>query len=664
MIVICFISNTAILAQIISSTDILQEDTTISWSITGDPVFVHASRLRNPFSVSTISSQDILNVNLPSIEPLLNRLPGIWMQTGALNTNRISIRGVGYREPFATTGIKIYLDDIPLTNGAGESSIEDIHPFILSGIEVWRGPTSALWGSGLGGMIQLKTATSRESFAHSRIQIGSFGREEFDQGISFHFGKNQQHRTILFYQYLDDDGYRENNHYRKHSFTWMQKWVPGNTVEVSSFLHAIDLKAYLPSSINQTMFNENPEKAAPQWIKYRGNEDYTKWIGGLNVMWIPGPAMVYKATVFTNIFNSVEVRPFNVLDEGSDGFGTRHRFQLEYARWGHLNVGIEYFRERAHFTTFQTLDGGVPGNLLLEMEETRSSLNSFLQNEFDINDQWIVFAGVNVSANNLAGNNDEITFPVSLYPTAGTSYLIGDEIAVSGSVSRGFSNHSIDDLINSDGIIMEGLIPETGWNEEVAIRFGDDKQKTLRIGFYNLDIKNSILVQTEADGSFSRYNGGSSILRGVETEYQTTFFSDRFTFSGSYTLQWNTGTDSGANRRLPGYPTHRTFNELTYHSGSLRLSISHQYVSEVFLNDLLSQKGEAYNLVNANAGYEFILIPSWKMRLQASIHNVFDTAYSAMYQINAAVPSGGLPRYYYPGKPLSVYASISFDHNF
>src|SRR5688500_962862 len=133
-------------------TDSITTDSLSAFVVIADPAIIYASQSRNPFSTSVISRDEIDGLKEPIIEPLLNAVPGVWMQTGALNTNRISIRGVGYREPFATTGIKVYLDEIPLTNGVGESSIEDIHPFLFSGIDVWRGPSSALWGSGLGGM--------------------------------------------------------------------------------------------------------------------------------------------------------------------------------------------------------------------------------------------------------------------------------------------------------------------------------------------------------------------------------------------------------------------------------------------------------------------------------------------------------------------------------
>ena len=183
-------------------------DSLTAFSVIAEPAIIYAPQSRNPFTVSAIDRDQISQLTEPSIEPLLNTIPGVWMQTGALNTNRISIRGVGYREPFATTGIKIYLDEIPLTNGVGESSIEDIHPFLFSGIDVWRGPSSALWGSGLGGMIHLKTHLQEANSWSSGLQAGSYNRIQYDQNLNFRYGKQNRLGTAVHYQFLSDDGFR------------------------------------------------------------------------------------------------------------------------------------------------------------------------------------------------------------------------------------------------------------------------------------------------------------------------------------------------------------------------------------------------------------------------------------------------------------------------
>ena len=59
------------------------------------------------------------------ISQSLNQVPGVYMHSGALNTNRIVIRGMGARTPFSTNKIRAYYGEIPLTDGVGETTLED-----------------------------------------------------------------------------------------------------------------------------------------------------------------------------------------------------------------------------------------------------------------------------------------------------------------------------------------------------------------------------------------------------------------------------------------------------------------------------------------------------------------------------------------------------------
>ena len=108
-------------------------------------------------SVSILKPQTINKANGLYLQPVLNSVPGVYMQSGALNTNRITIRGIGSRTPFGTDKIKAYLDEIPLSTGEGETTIEDIDFATLGGIEVYRGPVSTAYGAGLGGAIHMIT---------------------------------------------------------------------------------------------------------------------------------------------------------------------------------------------------------------------------------------------------------------------------------------------------------------------------------------------------------------------------------------------------------------------------------------------------------------------------------------------------------------------------
>jgi len=652
-------------SQTMIASDSIPDDST-SFSVIAFPLTVKASVIKNPFAVSSIGLTDIEMLAEPTIEPLLNSTPGIWMQTGALNTNRISIRGVGYREPFATTGIKIYLDEIPLTNGVGESSIEDIHPNILSGIDVWRGPSSALWGSGLGGMIHLNSHVAEEDSWQTKFQVGSFDRLQFDQHLNFHFGKNDQWGTALHYQYLNDGGYRDNNHYRKNSFSWLQQWQGKKGFSVSSLVHAIGLKAFIPSSLNLYDYENNPSSAAPTWAAVNGNEDYIKWITGINLTYAPEEKWVYKGSFFGTFFNSTEVRPFNVLEEDNSSVGMRHRFTYKINDAGHITGGFEYFNEKYNFGTFETLEGGQPGAQLNYSSESRSYINAFVQSEWTLGQKWFLFGGLNVAASRIAEFSKEVQIPVDLFPTIGINYSFRPNISIAGSWSRGYSSLSLEDVLDADGNFNDDIVPETGWSREISFKVGETNSSFVKLSLFSMHIENTVITKRIQDDIFIKLNGGSSLHEGIELEYKWTFSSGLISLEGAYTLGHYTfdefveaGVDYSGNQ-LPGTPLHHTFTRLNLiPSDKWNIHMDHQWISEVYLNDANTVTGMGYQLWNMGASYLFTLGSRWKGSLSLNIHNIFDIDYSSMYQINAP---GIQPRYYYPGKPISVYLNFMVSH--
>ncbi|MEO0341458.1 MAG: TonB-dependent receptor plug domain-containing protein, partial [Bacteroidota bacterium] len=167
--------------------------------------------LRTPEAVAFLSRPDLTRFQELSPATALNQIPGVYMQSGALNTNRITIRGIGNRIPFGTAKIRAYLDEIPLTNGAGETSIEDIDLSFLNNIQVWKGPTASTYGAALGGIIHLQTGASRRpGFRfNNNYEWGDFGLSR--QVVQFDYTHpNSNLELNVNYNNTHSDGYRAN----------------------------------------------------------------------------------------------------------------------------------------------------------------------------------------------------------------------------------------------------------------------------------------------------------------------------------------------------------------------------------------------------------------------------------------------------------------------
>lgn len=128
-----FSFDNSLFALKIGTVDSVSEDTTKLTKVIEE---ITISAFRTPYqwmdipaSINYISTSQMQIGNSISPVEAINRVPGIIMHSGTLNTNRLTIRGVGSRSPYTTNKIKAYFGDIPLTSGDGETTLEDIEPY-------------------------------------------------------------------------------------------------------------------------------------------------------------------------------------------------------------------------------------------------------------------------------------------------------------------------------------------------------------------------------------------------------------------------------------------------------------------------------------------------------------------------------------------------------
>ncbi|MEO1652016.1 MAG: TonB-dependent receptor, partial [Bacteroidota bacterium] len=343
-------------------------------------------------ALAILPERDLRRDNNAIITPALNRVPGVYMHSGTFNTNRITIRGIGSRSLFSTNKVRAYLNDIPLTTGEGETTIEDIDLSLIDRVEVIKGPASSIYGAGLGGTINLitKRADYRQTELTQSNLFGSYGL--FRNTSSFRTSEENYNLNLIYNTQLSD-GYRDNNEYDRHSFTALGQFFAGEKNQINVLANFVSLKAFIPSSIDSATFATDPRAAAFTWAQAQGFEDYERLILGISHQYLLNQQWEFSNSIFSNFRNSLEPRPFNILREGNQTLGLRSYVKFSPTMnqaEGQLILGGEYFREFYNARTFEN-DDRQEGAGLSDQEQLRTYFNIFFQSD------WKIWAKLNLS---------------------------------------------------------------------------------------------------------------------------------------------------------------------------------------------------------------------------------------------------------------------------
>ncbi|MBU3822651.1 TonB-dependent receptor [Flavobacteriaceae bacterium XHP0103] len=647
-------------------------------------------------TVNIVSTEDIQKANNTIIAPTLNRIPGVFMQSATLSTNRITIRGVGARNLFGTAKIRAYFKDIPLTNGSGETNIEDFELTSIARLEIDKG-ASTIYGVGLGGTIHLtpQNAYLNQANANGEFMFGSFGL--IKETVNLNYGSTKNSFRAI-YSNTHSDGYRDNNEYDRQTFTLSTNHFLGENDELSFLMSYVDLFGYIPSSINENAYINNPSSAAFTWRQAKGYEDSQRAIFGLSWNHRYNDNLKQSTSIFSSFRNGYEPRPFDILDEKTFAIGLRSRLI------GNTNIfdktldwtlGGEIFRDNYRYGTFENLyedyppgTGSVEGGPLTDFKEKRSYFNLFFESNYALTEKTTLSLGLNYNQTSydlddrfMASASDpdqsgSYKFNGILSPKFGISHLFADNISVYSNISHGFSPITLDETLMPDGQINQDLKPETGWNFEVGTRGSLIQNKLFfNLSLYRLDIKNLLVSRRTAQDQYIGINAGRTQHDGIEASLNYNILNkESFKLStfASYTLnnykfkEFVDDTNDYSGNDLTGVPSD-VFNAGIDFSSKIGFygNINFQYVGSMPILDDNSLYSDSYKLTNLKVGYKINFIDN-KLTCNAfyGLNNIFDEKYASQILINTSGFGGSAPRYYYPGEPVNYFAGININYNF
>jgi iron complex outermembrane receptor protein len=646
-------------------------------SITIDAVQVEAYQstgylLTIPGSLSVLTGDAIGLTDGTNLAGTLNSLPGVTMQSGTYTTNRIVVRGMGSRTPYNTNRIRFYLNDIPLTTADGISTPEEMDLLNLGRMELIKGPSSALYGSGLGGSINMYSPVNVHNGGKLTLQMGSYRTGRANLSGAFHRGKTSLQAGL---GHLESAGYRDNNHYKRTTFLSGATWKhDGWSVDLTLLLMGVN--GSIPSSLGKTMFENEPQSAAPNWKAVEGYKKYSKIVTGITVNNRLSERITNKLVLFGRGNDSYERRPFNNLDDRSLSIGLRNKlsFQTRKSEWV---FGTEWIAEQYDWA----LDKD--SVLLNKNREDRRLLNLFAIFNYRPNPKLNISLAMALNhisyllTDEFMSNGDQSGsrhFPLIVSPRIGFNYSPVNRWAVYASAGHGYSSPSPEESLLPEGDVNPEIKPEQGIQFEIGTRL-HILHNTLNLdaSFYHIEVKDLLLTKRITEDIFTGINAGRTRHQGLELQLQSRFFAYS-NFPGklvsviSYAHSLNhfiDFTDDGITydgNQLPGIPDQTVYLQFTWDPFKvLEIFADMYYAGDQYLNDMNDASYPGYFVSNVKVSSEFPLKKAGTISLFAGINNFTDTHYASMLVINATASGGSEPRYYYPGLPRHGYLGITFN---
>lgn len=655
-------------------------------SLQGVQVEVFKSKVEwkaSPVAIATLNSKELQTYSPVSLVPVLNQIPGIRMEERSPGSYRLSIRGSLLRSPFGVRNVKVYWNQIPLSDATGNAYLNLIELADLGGITILKGPSASVYGAGTGGVALL---ASPKSFSDKQVDQFNLGLTIGAYGM-IHQTAGWQHQEKKFYSHLQQshlksDGYREQSSMEKKHLKYNAALQLGkHQLELLSFY--TDLFYQTPGGITLAQMQSNPRLSRqatatlPSAITQNASISNKTVFAGLSDQWLISNRSNISAFISVNNtqFENPFITNYEFRNETNSSAGLQWQWYSPNGNLAWTNGG-EWLYNHSNIENYGNRKGQVD-TLQYKDDIYAKQWTLYSQLLWRIQQKWQLQLGLSLN-NQIVNFKRLTTIPIvetpkstnpMLAPRLGLSYKISNEITAYAIASFGFSPPSLAEIRPSDGKFYEDLVAENGWNKEIGLKgFLCNNKLQFDIAYYHFQLSQAIVRRNNAAGAEYFVNAGSTTQQGIEASLKY-LIRDNMPFR-KWTLNlftsvafqpyrfdnYQQGNNIYNGNPLTGVPRHTWVSGFEwewfrrfYVNGTVNA------VDPIPLTDANDAKAEAYQLVQMKAGYKKE-IGHWQLHFFAGIDNLLNQSYSLGNDINAAGR-----RFYNPAAERNAYLGFNLQ---
>lgn len=639
-----------------------------------------------PSFVKMIDPNNSDRYNKTSLVHAFNTLAGVRMEERSPGSYRINIRGSSLRSPFGVRNVKVYWNDIPVTDAGGNTYFNQFAFNNFSIIEVAKGPAGSLYGAGTGGLILLRNFDAWKPGVALEYVRGSYGLHNLLAAADFGSPANKNRLT---FSHNSAEGYRIHSAMRRSNVSWQSQLKASEKQTLTASFMYTHLWYQTPGGLT---FNEyiTQRRAArpaaggfPSATDARAAIDQKNFITGITHHYTLHPRLTNITTVFGVVHQVKNAAIRNYERRQEPGMGGRTVFHWKpikaTAKNQTLQVvwGAEYQQGNYNIVVSKNRQGN-PDTLLTNDDIRNTNAYTFAQLDWSSANGWLLSAGVSI-------NQTQVRFQrLSNYPVVEQNRTYRNEWAprwviskqllpsfyVGAILSRGFSPPTLAELLPSTGIISTTLEAEYGWNKELTFSYRKrnmNRQLYVDVNGFLFQLRDALVQRRDAGGADFFVNAGEVKQKGIETSIQYWQFRQGFITQWHIKLDhsfhhfrygdFRQGNNDFSGKQVPSVPKHSLalLADMQWQRGFYS-QLTYYYCAPIYLNDANTALADDWHLLSVRMGWKHKTKAGHTFNIYAGCDNLLNELYSLGNDINAA---GG--RFYNAAPERNIYIGAALQ---
>lgn len=654
----------------------------------------HKKARETPGAIAVISGKRIRQGSGVSLQYALNSVPGVKMDQSTLSESRISIRGNGIRSPWGIRDVKIYVNDIPITEADGTTRIEALDVKDLGKAEVIKGPASSIYGGGTtGGVInfKLQRANYQEQSMEASGLVGSYGLKRL--ATTYRNGSEKMN-SYISYGWQEMDGYRKHSSDMRHFLTGNFQFYPSDEQTITMLVSRSTQNTQIPGALSREQVDIDHRQANPSNVDKQAGR-YQKWMRiGLGQKYRIDSKFSNSTSIFTYFYDLNHPLPYAYLRNYYQSYGGRTKFSYnpKFKKFNtKFTVGAEYNQAKTKGAQYEN-DHGKEGDVQQNIDYKNTYYTLFYQSETALTKKATLTAGFSVNGltydvhDYLSPEESGVKkFKAQVTPRIALSYNFGKAFSLHGSVSTGIAPPTSSEIKNLDGSINTNITAEKAINYEINAK-GNlfFSRLSYDLSLFRMNMKGELIGQTAAQNTTIYSNSGKTKHEGVELALSYRIIDENngivFTLLQPYAAvtyshfrfldykELNADNEIKSNydgNELTGIPPWVINLGLDIETKlGLYFSGNFFYNDQLPLNDANTDYNSSYSVLNGKIGFKTKLFNHFDIDVYTGLNNITDSHYSSMTALNAASYGGNSPAYFNPSPGINGYGGLNIKYVF